>query len=280
MSDPAAMARQLLRQWLNSPDEEVLRSIDLLGRAAIRAAANATVRLSRSSDSSAPAGGVLAELEAFAASFSGDPAPRRRSWFGARPAPEPSPPNLNTLVERLERERDAIAHRMIVLAADRDKLQESQADLDQALELIRRLGTVVAAGVRELAHDQPGRSAFLDQTVTPALLVREQDVLTQQTVTNQGVLALQLVEEGQRVLGQSLERACETTIAVLRTAIATRQAVAGHRDLLEQADALDRSAQAAREALGSHRDAERALADAVEQVRRAVDATQSRSAAF
>lgn len=273
MSDPRGEARQLLRQWLSSSNDDILGSVELLGRTAIRTAAGATNRLARSS--AVPAGNILAELEAFAAAYAADPAPTRKSWFSSLRAPEPAAPDLNQLIARLEGERDAVAHRLIVLAADRAKLQEGEGDLDRALELIRALATVVAAGVRELAPDQPARSVFLDQTVLPALLVRERDVLTQQTVTHQGVLALQLVEEGQKVLAQSLERACETTIAVLRTAIVTRQAVAGHRDLLEQADALERSAAAARETPDSRREAERALADAVEQVRRAVNAAQT-----
>ncbi len=85
---------------------------------------------------------------------------------------------------------------------------------------------------------------------------------------------MQLIADGQAALGAAIDRARDTSVAALRTAIAVRRVVAGNRDLLEQAQALERTASTARDASQSDRAVKTALADALDQARRAIDAVQ------
>jgi uncharacterized protein YaaN involved in tellurite resistance len=271
--DVRPAARQLLRQWLGSSEAEALSSVDALGRSAIRAAAQAAERLDRGTAMAASADGVLHELQMLAEAYAPAEPPRRRlRLFPRAQAERPVRPDLNALVAKLERERDNVAHGLITIDTDRSRLQDSEAGLEEAIQLIRACAVAIEAAARELAGDRPERAGFLRDGIAPRLLAREQDVLTQLAVTRQGVLALQLVSDGQRALGQAIDRARETSVAALRTAMAARQAVDGSRDLLQQADALDRTMDAARGTGAADRDVDRAVADAVDQVRRAIDA--------
>ncbi|KMS56653.1 hypothetical protein V474_14850 [Novosphingobium barchaimii LL02] len=265
----------MLRQWLVGSENDVLAAIETLGRQAIRDASQASGRLERSTSSTTSAQSVLLELQAFAETFEA-PAPRRRLWFSARVEDKtPDPANLNTLVASLERERDAIARTLIGIEGDRAKLQLADDALDHALQLIRACGLAAESAARELALSKPPQALFLRETVPARLLAREQDLLTQIAVTRQGILALQLVADGQTALAQAIDRARDTSVAALRTALAARQAVTGSQDLTRQAQALESTVEAAGKASNSGRDVDRPLADAAAQIRRAIDAAQA-----
>ncbi|WP_159981549.1 MULTISPECIES: toxic anion resistance protein [unclassified Novosphingobium] len=273
--DARAEARLLLRQWLVRSENDVLAAIDGLGRQAIRDASQASGRLERSTSSTTSAHGVLLELQALAETFEA-PAPRRRLWFSARVADKaPDPVSLNTLVASLERERDAIARTLIGIEGDGAKLQLADDALDEALQLVRACGLASESAARELALAKPAQAVFLRETVPERLLAREQDLLTQIAVTRQGILALQLVADGQSALAQAIDRARDTSVAAMRTALAARQAVAGSHDLTRQAQALENTVEAAGKASNSGRDVERALEDAAAQIRRAINAAQA-----
>lgn len=272
-SDFREISRQLLRQWI-ARDDGAVAAIDGLGREAIRAAAQAAGRLDRGTAVAASSQGVLRELQALADAQA--PARPRRLPFGwgRRPVAAPAPSDLNALVVSLERERDNVARALIAIETDKARLHDTESGLEDALALIRACQGAIEAAARELVVDQPARAQFLTDTLAPRLVERERDVLTQLAVTHQGGLALQLVADGQDALGQAIDRARDTSVAAMRTAMAARQAIAGSHDLLEQAQALEQTADAARATPASGRDVQSALDDALAQVRSAIDAAQ------
>ncbi len=275
MSDTASTdARTLLRQWLSADEDRVVQAIDAIGKRAIAAAADASARLSRGSLHTDSAKAGLAEVEAVAQALDTPPPPSGwRSLFAPRPAPA-TPARIDALVERLARERDAIARSILSLETDRDRFAAAVAALDAAGALIAALRPALEAAARELRHDRPERATFLRETAAQALLAREQDILTQSAVTRQGLLTIGILIDSHATLAQALGRAQETSVAALRTAVAARDAVAGSRALTEQAHALERAAAAAGTSALSAPSAGRALGDAVTQARRAIAAIE------
>lgn len=273
-SDLTEVARQLLRQCLLHEDDAV-RTIDSLGHSAIRVAAQASERLDRGSGTAIASDGVLRELQALADAYAHPTAQKRRLPFGwgSRPA-TPVRYDLNALVQSLQREKDSVERVLIAVQTDRRRLQDAEGGLDEALALIRACMTAFEAAGRELSIEKPDSANLLSGTLHPRLIQRERDVLTQIAVTRQGVLTLQLVADGQAALGEAIDRARDTSVTALRTAMAARRAVAHNRDLLEQAQALEHTADAARITSQSDRAVETALADALEQARRAIEAAQ------
>ncbi|WP_242151603.1 toxic anion resistance protein [Sphingomonas sp. BAUL-RG-20F-R05-02] len=271
-SDARAEARLALRQWLAADDATVLARVDALGRQAIAAAADASARLDRGVTASRSAQASLSALQALIARV--DAPPPQPSFFRRRVQAEP-PIDIATLVETLDRERDAVALSLIGLDTDLKRLSAAAAGLDGALALVRACGGAVEAAARELAIDSPERAQFLREAVAERLLAREQDLLTQAAVTQQGVLTLGLIAESQRALADTLARARDTSVAALRTAIAARQAIAGSQRLAEQTAALDRTVDAARAAGGDARDVRRILDDALAQAQAAIAAAEA-----
>nr|WP_165388376.1 toxic anion resistance protein [Sphingomonas populi] len=274
--DARAQARLVLRQWLASDDSAILSGIDSLGRNAIATAAEASGRLERGVVATASAEQGLQTLQTLALSVA-EPAPKPAwSLFPTRAAPETSPAvRIEALVESLARERDSVARAQIMIDTDRTKLRAAAAALDDALDLIRACAKAVESAAREIAADRPERAQFLRGPATERLLAREQDMLTQIAVTHQGILTLDLVANSQDALAQALDRARETSVAALRTALAARRAVTGSQALTQQAAALERTADAARDMPTTGNALQRALDDAITQARRAIDAAEA-----
>lgn len=66
-----------------------------------------------------------------------------------------------------------------------------------------------------------------------------QDLLTQQAVSIQGYLALDMVRKNNMELIKGVDRASTTTVSALRTAIIVAQALANQRLVLDQINALN-----------------------------------------
>jgi len=272
--DVRAEARLILRQWLAADDAEVLARVDTLGRKAIAAAADASGRLERGVAAGQSAQASLAALQAIALRID-TPRPEPASLFRRRKPQEAEPSiDLSALVESLERERDAVARALIGLDTDRKRLLGAAAGLDDALELVRACARAGEAAAREIVGDRPDRARFLRETVAERLLAREQDIVTQAAVTQQGVLTLGVIAESQQTLVDTLARARDTSVAALRTALAARQAIAGSQSLAEQTAALDRTVGAAEAATGRG-DVRRILDDALTQARAAINAVDA-----
>ncbi len=250
----------------------MLPAIDAVGRRAIASAADASARLGRGVALSQASEQGLRNLEALARDIDAPP-PRPWSFFGRAPDPvAPPAPTIETLVGQLERERDNVARALLGIETDRTRLRAAADALADALALVRACAAAMEAAARELVRDHPARADFLRDVATARLLAREQDILTQAAVTEQGVLTLGLLVESHDALLQALGRARDTSIAALRTAIAARGAITGSVSLTAQAAALDRTAAAA-EREGHVRPAlHRALDDAIAQARRAIAA--------
>lgn len=258
-------ARALLRQWLADGEADVAASVAAIGARAVRAASAAVGRLDRLPPANA-AERTLAHLEELARGFA-EPEPDRTPFaFLRRQRADPDwRPQIQRLVEDLERESDELARASLTIDGDAKRLRAAATDLDDALLLLGACSAAVAAARREVALDRPDRAHFLDRSVAPRLVEREQDLLTQAAVTQQAILTLALLAEGQDVLARALTRARETSIAALRTAIAARDASEAHARLSSHADAIDPTG---RGGAASPLDVRHALRHAIDEARR------------
>ena len=223
--------RETVRTLAAATDDAIATTVGKVGHAAIRRAADASIRLGAVSATDAGAAQLLGEIEALAAGLAGPAAsaePERSGWFGrSRPAAAPTPTpelRLGPLIARIETERDRVAQSLIALAADRERIATADRDLEDAVHLVRALRTGLAAAARELRSTEPARAARLE-AAAPLLVERERDLLTQIVVTRQGLLTLDLALGQRETLADALTRARTITLAALQTRAAAGRAV-------------------------------------------------------
>ncbi|WP_374293711.1 toxic anion resistance protein [Sphingomonas sp.] len=273
-----ARVREALRQWLAADDDTLLALLGRLGRDEIAHAAEQSRRLPQSTTpAAAEADAILTRLRTEVEALATPPAPPAQSFadrlFGRTSPPAPvaeSGALLTGLLADLERQRDAVLREAITLRGHRERLVSADHRLEEAGQFLRLAEQAVEAAAREIAVDNPPRADLLRTRAGAVVQERLRDVLTQLLVTRQGWMTLDILLDGHQTLGAAIQRAGQTMMAALRTALSARAALAAGQRMTAQASALDRTAQAA--AGSDHAGAARALDDAVEQMRHALAA--------
>jgi uncharacterized protein YaaN involved in tellurite resistance len=210
-SEARAVAARVTR-LLDAPVEDLTREAGDSGDVALALAA-----LHDEVDRLDPAGIDLA------------PGPLRRAWARLSGAGSP----VEQYLARVAQSRGALEHVVTSLRRGRDQLRRDtvtveadQAELLAATDLLT--GQVALAGAvdRELsgaldgpAADHPHRDVLRDDLLF-AVRRRLLDLQQQLAVTQQGVLALGLVQRNTRELGHGVDRALDVTVAALNVAVA------------------------------------------------------------
>lgn len=167
---------------------------------------------------------IIADVERSIAAWDAPPPPRF-PWLRGRQqtAPGLSPKDINTLVMRLDAERDESTRRMIFLTSARDRLAKATDGLEQALTTVELLRPMIESAARELRVEQPERAAAMQDRGSAILLEREQALLTQQAIHQQAVMTLDLLIANQTVLDKAIIQARTATLSALQVAMAARQ---------------------------------------------------------
>lgn len=144
---------------------------------------------------------------------------------------------------------DAILHSLYqgqdVLRKDNAALEEEKLEAWQLMErlaqwlyITRGIDRALSGALDELAPQDPEKARILREELLFAIRQKVQDLLTQQAVSIQGYLAMDLVRRNNLELIKGIERAATTTLSALRTAVITAQAVTHQRLVLDQVSAL------------------------------------------
>ena len=151
---------------------------------------------------------------------------------------------IDDILRTLAAGRDAALRDNITIDGERRRMWALIEDLELAIQGSRRLddGLEWAAEKMELVEPEKGRA--LRERALFRIRQRTMDLITQMAVSLQGYMALGVVRRTNEELISGIERASTTTIAVLHTAVAVAQALAGQRLVLDRIRTVDGSASA------------------------------------
>jgi uncharacterized protein YaaN involved in tellurite resistance len=135
----------------------------------------------------------------------------------------------------------------------KDELERDNADLEQekrnlwaAIGKLRefayiaeRMDVELTAKIADLKVTDPEKAKKLENDVLFYVRQKRQDLLTQQAVSIQGYLAIDLIRKNNIELMKGVDRATTTTISALRTAVIVSQALATQKIVLDQITALN-----------------------------------------
>ncbi|MDR6149462.1 toxic anion resistance protein [Sphingomonas sp. SORGH_AS_0742] len=250
-------AREIVRRWVRDASDFIL---DRIGEEAMRASSDATAHLPALAEGRS-AQTVIADIERSIAAWDAPPPPPRFPWLRGRQqtAPSLSPTDIDTLVMRLDAERDESTRQMILLTSARDRLARADGGLEQALTTIELLRPMIESAGRELRVEQPERVAAMQDRGSAILLEREQALLTQQAIHQQAVMTLDLLIANHTVLDKAIIQARTATLSALQVAMAARQ-VMSDQTRIEPGLAAERARDKLRAALAEAHEALETLA--------------------
>jgi uncharacterized protein YaaN involved in tellurite resistance len=151
---------------------------------------------------------------------------------------ESSQSHLNAIIESLRRSKDELLRDNGTIETEKTTMWTLMGELEKHGYLARALGDAVQREVERLQGTDPERARALQEEILFTARQKQQDIATQLAVNVQGYMALDLIKRNNAELAKGVDRATTTTVAALRTAVITAQALANQKLVLDQIGAL------------------------------------------
>ncbi|MEX0729647.1 MAG: toxic anion resistance protein [Aquisalimonadaceae bacterium] len=145
---------------------------------------------------------------------------------------------LDAIIKDLEAGREMLRRDNLTLADDQQALHALLTELHRQIELGRLIDSRLQTAAADLADDNP-RRAFIEEELLFPLRQRIVDLQQQLTVSQQGVLALEVIIRNNRELMRGVDRAINVTIAALNVAVTVALALANQRLVLDRVESLN-----------------------------------------
>lgn len=153
---------------------------------------------------------------------------------------ESSQGQLNAIDKALLSGQDELRKDNAAIEQERGAMWVTMGKLSEYASLAQALDAAIEAEITRLQNS--GETEKANQLQSDALFPirqRRQDILTQMAVAAQGYLALDLVKKNNSELVKGVDRARNTTMAALRTAVIVAQALENQKLVLDQIDSLN-----------------------------------------
>ncbi|CAM3354507.1 toxic anion resistance protein [Halomonas lysinitropha] len=145
---------------------------------------------------------------------------------------------LDAIIADLEAGRDMLHRDNLTLSDDQQSLRESLVQLDRQVALGRLVDERLQAAIARCSEEDPQRR-FLEEELLFPLRQRIVDLQQQLAVSQQGVLALEVIIRNNRELMRGVDRAINVTVSALTVAVTVAMAIANQRLVLDRVEALN-----------------------------------------
>jgi Uncharacterized protein involved in tellurite resistance len=147
--------------------------------------------------------------------------------------------HIDAIINALYDGQDELRKDNAALEQEKLHLWDTMQRLAQYIYIAQRLDAALAAKITEIEVTDPEKAKALRDDVLFYARQKHQDLLTQQAVSIQGYLAIDLVRKNNLELIKGVDRAATTTVAALRTAVVVAQALSNQKLVLDQITALN-----------------------------------------
>lgn len=149
--------------------------------------------------------------------------------------------HLSTILNALDNGRDELLKDNISIEHDKKQLWALMQQLEQYVYIGRQLEQILTEKLYDIELQNPEKARVIKEEVVFYLQQKITDLLTQQAVSMQSYLSLDLIRKNNFELIKGVERATTTTVAALRTAIVVAQALANQKLVLKQVNAVNKT---------------------------------------
>lgn len=145
---------------------------------------------------------------------------------------------LDAIIQDLESGRDMLRRDNLTLSDDQEALRDTLVQLRRQVELGRLIDQRLEERIVTLDEANPQR-AFIEEELLFPLRQRIVDLQQQLTVSQQGVLALEVIIRNNRELIRGVDRAINVTVSALSVAVTVALALANQRLVLDRVEAIN-----------------------------------------
>ncbi|MBT2787874.1 MULTISPECIES: toxic anion resistance protein [unclassified Halomonas] len=145
---------------------------------------------------------------------------------------------LDAIIEDLESGRDMLHRDNLTLSDDQKALNDILIELNRQIALGRLIDQRLCDEISARDGNDPRRQ-FLEEELLFPLRQRIVDLQQQLAVSQQGVLALEVIIRKNRELMRGVDRAINVTVSALTVAVTVAMAMANQRLVLDRVEALN-----------------------------------------
>ncbi|MDP3535514.1 MAG: toxic anion resistance protein [Halomonas sp.] len=145
---------------------------------------------------------------------------------------------LDAVIEELESGRDMLHRDNLTLSDDQQALTNILAELNRQVALGRMIDRRLCDEIAARDGVDPRRH-FLEEELLFPLRQRILDLQQQLAVSQQGILALEVIIRNNRELMRGVDRAINVTVSALTVAVTVAMAMANQRLVLDRIEALN-----------------------------------------
>jgi len=149
--------------------------------------------------------------------------------------------HINAILTGLADGKDELLRDNVSIEQEKTAMWENMQRLEQYVYLGKQLDARLSARIAEVEASDAHKARVLKEELLFYTRQKVTDLLTQLAVGVQSYLALDMIRKNNLELIKGVERASTTTIAALRTAVMTAQALTNQKLVLEQVKALNSS---------------------------------------
>ena len=146
---------------------------------------------------------------------------------------------INAIINALRAGKEQLQRDNASIDIEKHRLWDAMQELQKAAYLGRQIDTALVSRIAEIEIDNPQKARVVKEEMLFYTRQKVQDLLIQQAVSIQGYLALDMVRKNNLELVKGVDRAINTTVSALRTAIVVAQALDNQKLVLDQINALN-----------------------------------------
>lgn len=149
--------------------------------------------------------------------------------------------HINAILDDLADGKDELLRDNAAIEQEKVALWETMQRLEQYVYIGKRLDEQLSSRITGIEATDPEKARVVKEELLFYTRQKVTDLLTQQAVSVQGYLALDMIRKNNLELAKGVDRASTTTISALRTAVMVAQALTNQKLVLEQVKALNRT---------------------------------------
>ncbi|MBF0291217.1 MAG: toxic anion resistance protein [Nitrospinae bacterium] len=148
---------------------------------------------------------------------------------------------IESIIQSLEQGKNQLQRDNVTLAEDQKQMRESNVKLERAI----KLGQLIDQGLqykldREIPKEDP-RHKFIGEELLFPLRQRLIDLQQQLAVSQQGVLATELIIRNNKELARGVDRAVNVTVTALQVAVTVALALANQKMVLDKISSVSQT---------------------------------------
>ncbi|MFZ5483851.1 MAG: toxic anion resistance protein [Pseudomonadota bacterium] len=147
--------------------------------------------------------------------------------------------HINSILSDLADGKDELLRDNAAIEQEKVALWDTMQRLEQYIYIGKQLDTKLSERITEIEAADPEKARVVKEELLFYTRQKVTDLLTQQAVSVQGYLALDMIRKNNLELAKGVDRASTTTISALRTAVMVAQALTNQKLVLEQVKALN-----------------------------------------